>query len=374
VVADQAGLKFSVIDTGPGIPADQQERLFQKFVQVDASYTREAGGTGLGLAISKRLVELMRGQVGFTSREGLGSTFWFTLPLSFHATSRPPFGLPAPVQTAEMPPPRQRSDLRVLVVDDNPINVQLAVAFLDKLGCLATVATDGVSAVSRVKAEKFDLVLMDCQMPGMDGFQTTQTIRAWEADQGAAGRLPIIAITANALEARARCFESGMNAFISKPFKLADLVAAIDTVFAGRSPLPAPDLVPGSTAETAPAVLSGSAMDPAQALQLADNNPGLLRMLARAFLSQQESVLLEIRRAIARRDSPALRDQAHKLKGSVALFAAEGVWAAALALENHVAPPDWPALEHMGGRLEAEMKRLLPEISALELVPADESA
>jgi len=177
-------------------------------------------------------------------------------------------------------------------------------------------------------------------------------------------RLPIIAVTANAREARTRCFESGMNSFISKPFKLADLQAAIDTVISDRLPPVAPDPV------LAPDAAPGSAMNLARAMLLADNNPGLLAMLAGAFLAQSESVLAAIHHAIKARDSSALRDHAHKLKGSVAIFAAEGVQAAALALEKHPAPPDWPALELLGARLETEMARLQPEIAELQLAPA----
>jgi PAS domain S-box-containing protein len=360
------GLRFQVTDTGPGIPPDQQGKLFQEFVQVDAAYTREAGGTGLGLAISKRLVELMGGQIGFTSREGVGTTFWFTLPRSTIASLPPREPVPSPSLAGK---PAAGPPLRVLVVDDNPINVQLAVAFLDKLGCRALVAEDGFTAVSWVKAEKFDLVLMDCQMPGMDGFQTTMKIREWETAKARPERVPIIAVTANALEARSRSFESGMNAFISKPYQLADLKAAIATVISGRFPPSEPVAV--SVPGAAPGAAPGTAMDHARALMLADNNPGLLGMLAGAFLAQYKSVLGEIHQAIKERDSAGLREHAHKLKGSVAMFAPREVHASALALEKHATPADWPALERLGQQLDDELNRLLPEISALELEPAD---
>ena len=363
-IADRHGLKFLITDTGPGIPPDQQKRLFQKFVQVDASYSREAGGTGLGLAICKRLVEAMGGQIGFESFVGRGSTFWFTLPGPVSVDPEPPRGAkrvdPNAAVAAEVEDAGGRP-LRVLLVDDNPVNRTLALAFLDTLNCVTTTANDGFAAVELTRAETFDLALMDCQMPGMNGFQATMEIRAWEAGLGRGRRMPIIALTANAIDFRDRCAEAGMDSFLTKPYQLADLKAAIAAVMSG---CPAPEIEMAAPVSVPSAE---TAMDRARALQLADGNPELLAVLARSFLPQSETLMSAIREAVAARNVVALREHAHALKGSVSVFAAAHVSAAALALEKPATPLDWSELARACDRLDTELERLRPEIAAVEL-------
>ena len=361
---DRPGLKFTITDTGPGIPVGQQQRLFQKFVQVDASYSREAGGTGLGLAICKRLVESMGGQIGLDSSTGHGSTFWFTLPSPVAAgVSAGPGPVDASATApAEVAPERP---LRVLLIDDNPVNRMLALAFLAKLNCVATTAVDGFAAVKLAQTGTFDLALMDCQMPGMDGFQATVNIRADEARAACPRRLPIIALTASANDSRDRCFQAGMDFFLTKPYQLPDLKAAIATVLATQPSLPA---APGRA--PAPAAAPDTAMDHGRALQMADDNPELLAILAQSFLPQSETLLSAIRGAVTARDAGVLRERAHALKGSVSVFAAARVSALALALEKHPSPPDWAKLADLAERLDLEMARLRPELTALEPAPA----
>jgi len=357
---DRPGLKFTITDTGPGIPAGQQQRLFQKFVQVDAGYSREAGGTGLGLAICKRLVERMGGQIGLESVAGQGSTFWFTLPSPVPAEAAPGAPPIGPGTAAEVAPERP---LRVLLVDDNPVNRMLALAFLAKLNCVVTTAGDGFAAVKFAQTEGFDLALMDCQMPGMDGFQATENIRADEARAARPRRLPIIALTASASDSRDRCFRTGMDFFLTKPYQLADLKSAIATVLAHPPPLPpAPDRPPATAASP------DTAMDPGRALRMADDNPELLAILAQSFLPQSDTLLSAIRDAVAARDAGVLRERAHALKGSVSVFAAAQVSALTLALEKHPSPPDWAELSRLAERLDVEMDRLRPELAALEPV------
>jgi len=208
-------VRVAIADTGIGIPKDQIERLFDDFVQVDASTQRRFGGTGLGLAISKQLVEAMGGEVGVDSTPGVGSTFWFTLPKADERCGVEPAPEvrpePAPVVTAHAGP------RRVLLAEDNRLNQRLAVRVLETFGYQVDTANDGAAALELARSGSYDLVLMDCLMPGMDGFEATRQIRAEEAGTGR--HLPIIALTANAMpEDRNACLAAGMDDFVSKPF------------------------------------------------------------------------------------------------------------------------------------------------------------
>ena len=203
-------VRFSIIDTGIGITADQASSLFSPFVQADVSTTRNYGGTGLGLAICKHLVELMGGTIGIESQEGKGSVFWFTL--SFEVPRRTA-GLRAAAAAAQVV---SRQSLRILVAEDNQINRLVVLTQLRKLGHQAEAVVNGVEAVERATAEDYDLVLMDCQMPLMDGYEATRRIREARPD-----RTPIIAVTANAMSGdRDRCLAAGMDDFISKPIDM----------------------------------------------------------------------------------------------------------------------------------------------------------
>ncbi|MDI6749064.1 MAG: ATP-binding protein [Rhodocyclaceae bacterium] len=206
-------LRGEVIDTGIGIPNEVLPRLFQPFAQADASTTRRFGGTGLGLALCKRLVELMEGEIGVESCAGEGSTFWFEIPC-------PAAAEPAALNH-DAPPVAQRQG-RVLLAEDNAVNRRIAEAMLGKLGHAVTSVADGRSAVEAWQNGHFDLVLMDCMMPEMDGYQAAREIRRLEAERG--GHTPIVALTASVLEAdRERCFAAGMDDFLPKPVTRAAL-------------------------------------------------------------------------------------------------------------------------------------------------------
>ena len=219
-------LRFAVTDSGIGIAPEQHAELFEPFHQVDATNTRPYGGTGLGLAITRELVHLMHGEVGVRSVPGEGSTFWFTALLPAPGLSEA-----APAATAGDRPDGEPKTVvsgggrRVLVVEDNAVNMQLALLRLSRHGIQADVAENGRDAVELAAGNDYDLILMDCYMPGVDGFEAAARIRAAEA---AGRRTPILALTAGARESdRERCAEVGMDDFLTKPVRQAELDAAL---------------------------------------------------------------------------------------------------------------------------------------------------
>ncbi|WP_451971527.1 ATP-binding protein [Azospirillum endophyticum] len=217
-------LRFSVSDTGPGIPAADQANLFQRFSQGDRSTTRRYGGTGLGLIISKQLSELMGGQIGVQSSPGIGSTFWFELPLPVTA---------APGLAVERRQAAATRSARILLAEDVPMNQIVTSSILCKAGHTVEVAEDGMLAVEAMRKGEFDLVLMDMQMPRMDGLQATAAIRQLG---GWRGGVPIIALTANALTDQLQlCLDVGMNDHVTKPIERDTLLSAVDRWLQAKS-------------------------------------------------------------------------------------------------------------------------------------------
>jgi len=225
---ERSMLQFSIRDTGIGIPPERMEHIFDSFTQADNSITRKYGGTGLGLSITRRLVELMGGQVTVDSQPGAGSCFHFTLPASAQneraaLQNTGNTGVVTNNTHISAAIPKSNRGLDILLTEDNPINQKLAVMLLERRGYRVTVAENGQKAIEAISRRKFAAVLMDMQMPVMDGIQATREIRAMEKS-GAWLHTPIIAMTANAMQGdRERCVESGMDDYITKPIKADQL-------------------------------------------------------------------------------------------------------------------------------------------------------
>jgi CheY-like chemotaxis protein len=205
-------LRFEVRDTGPGIPVESQPRIFEKFYQSDSAASRAFGGTGLGLAICRELVQAMGGEIGFRSGEGVGSTFWFVVPVRAAAGKQQVAPAAASVASARG---------RVLLVEDNTVNQRVAKRLLEKAGCEVEVAPEGKTALELFGARRYDAVFMDIQMPGMDGYEAVALMRKAEAGRR---RTPVIALTASAMAGdRERCLASGMDDHLAKPIDLVEL-------------------------------------------------------------------------------------------------------------------------------------------------------
>jgi signal transduction histidine kinase/AmiR/NasT family two-component response regulator len=226
---DDGQLRIRVMDTGVGIPADKVGNLFTNFYQTDSSNTRRFGGTGLGLAICRQLCELMGGAINVESREGEGSTFWVTLPLKRIAERDSGLNLASLDPTGDAEPAAiDVSELRVLAAEDNASNQLVLRALMQAFNILPVIVDDGLEAVDAAKVQTFDIILMDIQMPTMDGIAATAAIRAWEAERSQS-RTPIIALSANAMTHQIQTYlAAGMDGHVAKPIDIGRLAEVLE--------------------------------------------------------------------------------------------------------------------------------------------------
>jgi two-component system, sensor histidine kinase and response regulator len=473
-------LRFTVSDTGIGIPPDRLDRLFREFSQVDSSTTRHYGGSGLGLSIVKRLAGLMGGAVGVESAADAGSRFWFTVELAVPAAAAaaetrslaarvllldghpvaaralcgqlevlgcgveacadegafiasleaaplpgivmvdvrsltgpltaaltrararpavPRFVLLAPLGLAAAPPagfdailskpvrrqplyaclsglvdvapaptaaaapaPAQFVERRVLLVEDNAVNRRVAEHQLRKLGCVVSIACNGVEAVAATLAGDVDLVLMDCQMPLLDGFDATRQIRQREA--AGARRLPIIALTANALSGdRDACLAAGMDDYLSKPLEPAALAACIER-WTPRVARPASPVAEPPLATAAASAGDEPSIDLPALGEVTDGDADFERELMTVFVASGDSALAALLEALGAADLAAVRRHAHTLKGASANLRARPLAARAEALEAAATAGDLRRCRQTFGELEADYRRTTAFIAA----------
>jgi PAS domain S-box-containing protein len=341
--AETLTLRVEVADTGIGMHPDQLARVFQPFRQADASTTRTFGGTGLGLAISGRLAAALGGDIGVTSTAGAGSTFWFTGrfragPLPGHVERTRPAATSGAAHAGH-----------VLVVEDNEVNQLVAVGMLEALGFTAEVASDGDAGARRARAGAFDAVLMDLQMPRVDGFTAARRIRAAEP---AGARVPIIALTASATEGeRERCLAAGMDGFLSKPLALERLGAVLTEHLVG-----APAASPDGSDEPGGSVTA--AVDTGRLDELAEMGVEAWPLIQRAvdnFAAGATDQLAALRAAIDSTDGATVKAAAHRLKGSALNLGALRVAELSLALEEAGTAERYAEAGALLGRLEAAL-------------------
>ncbi len=306
---EEATITFKVIDTGIGIPTDKLETIFDSFAQADGSTSRRFGGTGLGTAISKQLVELMGGEIGAESELGQGSTFWFTLTLEKGKIEK----------ETKLPQVKTEQEIRmdgsrILVVEDYPTNQAIVRHYLESAGCDATVAENGEQGVEEYRNGHFDLVLMDVQMPKMDGHEATKAIRRLADGKD----VPIVGMTANAYKRdRQRCSESGMNDCLSKPFERSQFLKTVKSwLDRDRKTEESHErLSELDEVDTSGSDVSGAPIDVDAFIERVGGNDSVAWKIINGFVAQLPIQLTNIENGIKDKDITIVDREAHSIKG-----------------------------------------------------------
>jgi CheY-like chemotaxis protein/HPt (histidine-containing phosphotransfer) domain-containing protein len=392
--SEEVGLQFAVCDTGIGISPEDQGRIFAPFTQADSSTTRIYGGTGLGLAIVSELVSMMGGRLWLESQPGRGSSFYFTARFPLLVDQPPPvYPRQTPLEMPQGQPPRP---LRILLAEDTRASQEVVKKILQQRGHRVDVVPGGREALQRFQERPFDVVLMDVQMPGMDGFQAAQQIRALERSRQS--RIPIVAMTAHALWGdRQRCLTAGMDDYLAKPVHAREVIEAVeqysqapertrghgetetggqgDAEMGGHgdaeiSDFPAsPRLRVSASASSASASSASVVFRPEVALGRMGDNRDLLRDVVEFFIEDSPELLEEIHAGMEHGDGRRVQRAAHSLKGLSANLEAPGVVEAARRLEQTVQQGDPASSGPLVEGLEREMAQLKEALNEYFEVP-----
>ena len=367
---DMEMVKISVTDTGIGVSPDQQGRLFQPFVQGDAETTRKYGGSGLGLAICRRLAEMMGGNIVMRSVQGEGTTVEVMLRLPMtEAGVVPPRQTPrierlSAIDTNLHAPAPSEHAPRILIVEDHPVNLKLLKRQINLLGYLSDVASDGIEALEKWRADSYALVLTDCQMPHMDGYQLSREIRALEKSLGSNNPVPIIACTANALASDAQlCLDAGMDDYLPKPITLPGLKSKLDR-WIGEAPASQAPPKSDDPQDNMPPVRETDVLDPTALAQFTGGDENERCEILRDFIDANRNDTDALRGAIADGDVSAIVRWSHRVKGASRMIGATLFSEAAERLEQAARKGTMSAIQKCVPEFEREHARLVNYIAA----------
>ena len=362
-------LLVAVQDTGIGISAEAQKTLFQAFKQADGSTTRKYGGTGLGLSICKQLVEMMGGEIRVQSTLGQGSRFWFTLPLDAAQQAEVVADTARPYRGEVGADAAPSAGMLILLVEDNEVNQRVALMQLYQLGYLVDAVDDGQQALDALAKNDYALILMDCQMPVLDGYAATKQIRAQE--QGTGRHIPIVAVTANAMASdRERCLEAGMDDYLSKPVNSKQLKHVLEHWLSPSSEirLPATDLPAATVVEVNGDGVNGKdPLDMQRLDELFSGDKDVTLQVLKVFVDSLDVLQARIATALASQDAEALCSVAHEVKGSSANMGADKLSQMAKMLEimaksGHM---NWAQATEMYAEVPPEAERIKAFVASL---------
>lgn len=349
-------LLFEVFDTGIGIKEEQKARLFQPFTQADISTTRRFGGTGLGLAICKEIVEMMKGEIGVESEIGKGSRFWFTVRLiqnsKFEIQNQDD-------ENGESQKAKTKDQkLKILIVEDDEVNREVTRKLLEHIGYEAETSENGAEA-ARISVEKdFDLILMDCQMPEMDGFTATESIRRSEKSE----RPKIIALTANSAETeREKCLQAGMDDYLCKPVTKKDLIEVLNKHFSVEKISPNLDLEANFVHHSLTEIIAPEVLKSFLAIE-SRGEKNFIFEIFQIYFENAEQQFLDLKSDFENRDAKSIKRRAHSLKGSSANVGLENLTILFEDLENQANSENWERIEHLISEITEKFEFIKPQI------------